>query len=392
MIYQLIKKATYLVCAFTLSAQGFSSLLFVPGLTNKNVGVIDTVTNSKIAVIDLSATNGPLSIAVNQRTGKVYVGLASGIEANPESLAVINATTFEIEGYIGIGQGNIFSIAINETTNTACVVSGLAPSSAVVVDLENEATAVISLTGQNLQGAKVAIDETTNRAYVTARNTTDTSGQLAIIDLETSSFDSAIPLNTGDAIENVDGIGINPTTQKAYIRGTAVMGGVSSVAIVDLQTETKEANLITLNHGNNNGGVGIGVATNRGYFPDQDEVPVVLLETPARLTDIVLNSDPAVSGPIAIVIDPLTQLAYVAGDTSSNIGILSLVDNVKTGAISLTTGPLAQVTDLRGLGIYVIDTSTEDGEEEEESIERFELIEAMKLFKPTSFTKGARVL
>lgn len=363
---------------------------YAPGSDSDNVAIIDLETNTKIGVIDIAAGPGdpvikPTAIAIHHTAKKAYV-----VGQTSQNVAVIDLTTNQKTGTIDLSDGTPVTvpntIVIDPATNRAFVVGTISNNIAVLDLIGNTKTATIN-TGIGSPGGDpvtqvnfIAIDTATRRLYGAG----NTSGNVAIVDIDSELKIGSINVNAapGTLLTAPYGIGINPTTQKGYT------GSLNAVAILDLSGNGSKEGTFSFNAPDVNFvlGIGIDLVGQKGYCAGQatDSLGIFDLndDTPAGF--IELNNDPALS-PFNVIIDEVNRKGYVTYIAEQPITVIDLIEEELIGTIDLSVGVGAPVINPFDIAIYIVPS------EDNDVVERAELLDVFRMFKNTSFTKGLRV-
>ena len=327
-----------------------------------------TYTNTTFGVAgEIDIANGPISAAVNASTGTAYVrnsptfpiaGSTTVIDlATEQRIATINAATSSR----GVSCANPEGVAVNsgyvylacETSSNVVVFNGttrvanitmdpigstwtcaspmdLAYDSAnsevyvtnprctsvLIIDTAtNKAIKEISVGGDGEDPQAIAVNTATGAVYVADRNATSVS----VID--------------GDTVTAVVGVGktptsiaVNPTSDTAYVGnyGTNDDTWSGSISVID----GSNVNIATLEVRSDIEGVAIDPSTNMVYASALGHVLVI---NGANQTIVVYIP---VDGTSAIVVDPLSDAAYVAGTPEADPdSATKLLKIVSTGAL-----------------------------------------------------------
>jgi YVTN family beta-propeller protein len=163
----------------------------------------------------------PHVIAVNTRTNRIYVG-DYGPEGDPRShITVIDGHTNTVIAGVDLGPlltdtrpANLppLSIAINQTTNRIYVTSSTRPSVSVIDGATNQVIAQLSGPGNS---RAVAVNEKTNRFYVTSAG-----GAITAFDGRTNEITSVRELNSSERTVLIGDIAVNSETGRIYASAT----------------------------------------------------------------------------------------------------------------------------------------------------------------------------
>lgn len=202
--------------------------IYVIGSDSGKVTVIDGETDQVVAVVDLGARLG--GVTVNPKTNRIYVSQHGEDAADAGRLIAVDGESHEILSTVAAGRDGIGSPAVNPTTNRIYVSSsGTGYGGAWKVALS--VVDPIKL-GTTLNGlGSVAINPTTNRIY----SLVAFDNSVAVIDGASDSILANIKLGLG-----LSSIAINPETNHLYVGTRGDKGEVQSqsVMVVDLASRT----------------------------------------------------------------------------------------------------------------------------------------------------------
>ena len=186
-------------------------------------------------------------------------------------------------------------------------------------------------TGQ--QPMAVAVNETTNRAYIVGHN----SSSVTVIDGKTRTAVATIKTGSGP-----EAVAVNPVTNRIY----TVNSGESSVSVIDGATNTVIA---TVRTGSNCNNVGVNPTTNKIYVTNNFGHSVTVIDGATNTAATVRVGQ----GPRGIAVNPVTNKIYTANYGSKDS---TEIDGVTNTATSIPTGkhPWAIAADSLANQIYVV--------------------------------------
>jgi YVTN family beta-propeller protein len=186
-------------------------------------------------------------------------------------------------------------------------------------------------TGQ--QPMAVAVNQTTNRAYVVNHN----SNSITVISGETRSAIATIRTGSGP-----EAIAVNPLTNRVYVANS----GESSVTVIDGTSGTAVA---TVRTGSNCNGVAVNPTTNRIYVTNNFGHSVTVIDGATNTTATVRVGQ----GPRAIAVNAVTNKIYTANYGSRDA---TEIDGATNKTTSMPTGrhPWAIAVDSRANKTYVV--------------------------------------
>ena len=186
-------------------------------------------------------------------------------------------------------------------------------------------------TGQ--QPMAIAVNETTNRAYVVGHN----SSSVTVIDGKSRTAVATIQTGSGP-----EAVAVNPVTNRIY----TVNSGESSVSVIDGATNTVVA---TVRTGSNCNNIGVNPTTNKIYVTNNSGHSVTVIDGDTNIAATVRVGQ----GPRGIAVNPVTNKIYTANYGSKDS---TEIDGVTNTATSIPTGkhPWAIAADTRANKIYVV--------------------------------------
>ena len=187
--------------------------------------------------------------------------------------------------------------------------------------------------GTGQQPMAVAVNETTNKAYVVNHN----SNSVAVIDGKTRTVIATIQTGAGP-----ESIAVNPLTNRVYVANAAE----SSVTVIDGATDTVAA---TVRTGSNCNALAVNPATNRIYVANNFGHSVTVIDGATNLAATFRVGQ----GPRAIAVNPATNKIYTANYGSKDA---TEIDGASNATTSVPTGkhPWAIAVDSRANKTYVV--------------------------------------
>lgn len=185
--------------------------------------VIDGTTDSVIATLGFTVYR---DMAVNAQTNRIYAHTISG---HDDRITVIDGTTNAILTHIVLGTSQYIedvAIAINDRTNRIYVTYSGSNALSVIDGATNIVEATVSLAGEPKD---IAVNPDTNRIYITSGN------EVVVVDGATHSI-----VDTISGLGVIDDLTVNPRTNRIYVNG------ISKVQIVDGATSEVEATVTGL--------------------------------------------------------------------------------------------------------------------------------------------------
>jgi uncharacterized protein len=186
-------------------------------------------------------------------------------------------------------------------------------------------------TGQ--QPMAVAVNETTNKAYIVNHN----SNSVVVIDGKTRTAIATIKTGAGP-----ESIAVNSLTNKVYVANAAE----SSVTVIDGATGTVTA---TVRTGSNCNAIAVNPTTNKIYVANNFGHSVTVIDGATNLATTIRVGQ----GPRAIAVNPVTNKIYTANYGSRDA---TQIDGATNAITSVPTGkhPWAIAVDSRANKTYLV--------------------------------------
>ena len=186
-------------------------------------------------------------------------------------------------------------------------------------------------TGQ--QPMAIAVNETTNRAYIVGHN----SGTVTVVDGKSHAVVASVRTGAGP-----EAVAVNPVTNRVY----TVNSGESSVSVID---GASNAVIATVRTGSNCNNIGVNPTTNRIYVTNNFGHSVTVIDGETNSATSVRVGQ----GPRGIAVNSATNKIYTANYGSRDS---TEIDGVTNSATSIPTGkhPWAIAADSRANKIYVV--------------------------------------
>ncbi len=172
--------------------------------------------------------------------------------------------------------------------------------------------------------ARVAVNPTTNRIYVTNqfRNT------VSVIDGASNAVIATIPVGNSPV-----GVDVNPTTNRIYVAnfslngGISVIDGASNTVITTIPVAAGQPALVAVNP-----------TTNRGYatLPNNDRVVVFDLVS----NTVVGAPVPVGTFPTGIDVNLTTNRIFTANQVSNNVSVIDGTSNTVIATVPVRNGPI----------------------------------------------------
>ena len=268
-----------------------SGRVYVANSGSLSVSVLDGATRQVVATVALPSR--PWGVALNQRTGRVYVTTAES------AVTVIDSATNAVSATIPV-PSRPWGVAINHRANRVYV----AMSDASVAVIDGERDAVVASIPVPARPWAVAVIPETSRIYVTSQE----SGTLAVIDGQAASVVAQVDLGT-----RACGVATNPRANRVYVTSletgsVTVVDGASNAVVDSFPTPATAC------------GIAVNSQTSRVYVATQETGSVSVIDAsshdviatralfgPTRATEVLPND---------IDVNPQGEGVYVVNKTS----------------------------------------------------------------------------
>ncbi len=290
------------------------------------------------------------AIAVNTETNKIYIATQniSGA-ANAGRIFVLDGLTNQVLTSFSDTSSDAdqpFAIAINPVTNMIYVANTGGGASGGSVTVINGATDTISTTmsdGNSIAPQALVVNPLTNIIYV-ANNS---SGNVTMYNGATNASLGTFGVGTGPAA-----LALNTAVTPAllYVVNSGVVGGNTlnngSIQVVDT-THTNTPTTVTDSMATNPIAVGVDVVSGLAYVAENTPASLTVISGSSFMTNI--KDTGAASTPRSVAVNPLTHRVYVA-DVGGGSGTVSIFQTTTYQAtITMTDGP----------NVVAVDTSTD---------------------------------
>lgn len=278
--------------------------------------------HQKIGLIDLPDDCSPVEIAVNPVTNRVYIADDFG-----NRVLVVDTATNSFVGSITVGT-HPRRLAVNSITNRIYVPVEVDPITghiAVIDGNNNAVVASIPLANPNHFPFKVAVNETTNRVYVTSLQ-----GSITVVDGANNTIITTIP---GGSLPF--GVAVNPVTDRIYVNNL----GDSNLSVIRGSTNTIETNIFI---GLGSNVVAANRVTGRIYAASTgNELSVVDGRLTSPTYNTVLSSVGSFSASNDVAVNPNTNLIYLM-----SFGLLKIFDDSISSPTNAISALINWVTSL----------------------------------------------
>jgi len=256
--------------------------IYVANADSNNVTVIDGTDNSATTV---AAGSFPSDIAVNTATNRIYV-----TNAGSNDVTVINGSN---NSTVTVAAGaNPLAVAANPVTNRIYV-ANFGSNDVTVIDGTNNSTTTLAA---GIEPHRVAVNSVTNKIYVSNLDASG-FGDVTVIDGSNNST------STVTTLAHPFGFAVNSVTNKIYV---ACNGG--GVTVID-GTDNSTVNLT-----NTDGSpveLAVNEATNKIYVIASNSSAVTVLDGTNNSSMFVFAADGG-DDPQQVAVDPGTNNVFVA--------------------------------------------------------------------------------
>jgi len=263
------------VASIPLGAAGYDDLavnpatnrIYVTNFHDGTVSVVDGTNNTLMRNIKLPRYHGPVGIAVNPTTNRIYTTNPSADTPGLENVGVIDGATNKLLTFVYFpcpcGNGGPVHVAVNPVTNRVFTANGpwelFDGSSLSVIDASTN-TFLRNIRAGSWEGpVGVAVNPVTDLVY--------TTGNDNVLVIDGSSYLTLATLSVGTAPSS---LAVNPATNRIYV-GNRMSDDVS---VIDGATNTVVAT-IPLGDGPGPQFVAVNPTTNRIYVADLNTIYVI---------------------------------------------------------------------------------------------------------------------
>ena len=280
-----------------------SGRLYVGNGTDGTVSVVNTADNTVGATVP--AGGSPYSIAVNPVTDKTYVttGIVGGYHQG--QLVEIDHTNTLIASrqLQQDGDGPHFGAAVNSVTDTVYVSHFYGGSVSGISGATFAPTATFGA-GPIVFG--VAVNELTNTVYVTNLD----SGALTVVNGSTHGVLATIPVGG-----RASSVAVDPSRHTAYVNASP-----DTVAVIDTTTNQVVAHVLV---GHDPRQVAVDPSAGVVYVANNQDDTVSVID---EATNTVTATVPVGNAPSGVAVDAATQTAYVTNTASNTVSVIRTID------------------------------------------------------------------
>jgi YVTN family beta-propeller protein len=289
------------------------------------VAIIDT-TNDSVARVRVGA--GPVSIAVNERSGRVYV-----VSAATGTVSVIDGSSNALVTTVKVVD-RPYSLAVNSATGKVYV-SHTFSNKTSVIDGATNTTEPLTTGSIDL----IAVDPQTDRIYLLSYE----GGALGVLNGSRSTIERR---NAG---KHAWGMALNPVTHELYVArvGTSDVIAVGPPPDADTVIPAGKAPVC----------LAINAKTNTIYAGNytSGDVTVIDGKTHRATTTVRVGAHPQ-----AIAVDEVRNLVFVANTMSNTVTVIDGATNRSLATLPAGRSPYALAVNPGGSQVYVANGSGED--------------------------------
>lgn len=221
---------------------------FLPSANPDGVTVIDGATNSAITV---PSGFYPVAVAVNETTNKIYVAFRGncGPFGNCNSsggVTVIDGATNSNTTVSDPNANGPIALAVNSATNKIYVANLFSGNVTVIDGASNSTTTVSDPNAAGLASYAVAINPETNKIYVVNNNiygiSNTTVGNITVIDGATN---GTITITDPNAMSPTS-VAVNSTTNKIYVANLGDYPGSNHGNVTMIDGATNSTTTVTI--------------------------------------------------------------------------------------------------------------------------------------------------
>lgn len=251
----------------------------------------------------------PFGVAVNPRSGRIYVTNASS-----DSVSVIDPATNTVAKTITVGRQPFYWIGVNPTTNRIYIVNNRGGSLSVI----DGAADVVVATVPGLRGAPegAGVDEARNRVYVTRRGS-----ELTAVDAATNRL-----LTTIDTGKHNHGVVVNPITDRAYVSRSSP----GAVTVVELAPFSRSHEIAAVGH------PAIDPLTNRIYLADFTSPRITVVDGARDAVEAEITLEHT---PLLLALNPDTQCLYATHPAEGKVTVVDMQSRTVRGTVAVGRTP-----------------------------------------------------
>lgn len=271
--------------------------------------VIDTATNAVVATV---TAGGPIGVAVNPASTRVYVA-----DFGSDAVTVIDTATNAVAASIPVDPLPA-TVAVNPTANRAYV-THRGSGNLTVIDTATNTVAGTVPVGGFLAG--VAVSPVGTRLYVGEV----ILGEIPVIDVATGTVLTRIPVGKTPV-----GVVVNPAGTRVYVTNY----DSNTATVIDTASNTV---VTTVPVGSNPAGVAVNPNGTRVYVANVRSNTVTVIDT---ASNTVLTTIPVGSGPAGVAVNPAGTRAYVTNHDGNTVMVIDTATNLVVGTVPVASPPI----------------------------------------------------
>ena len=331
-----------------LSVASLASLLFAAMLFSAPPAHAQSVTTA--FNLDTNFPNYEIdAIAVNTETNKIYVATQFSSAAHSGRIFVLDGSTNQVLTSFSDTSSDAdqpIAIAINPVTNMIYVANtggGASGGSVTVINGATDTYVTTMSDGNSLAPQALVVNPLTNIIYV-ANNS---SGNVTMYNGATNTSLGTFGVGTGPVALALNTV---MTPALLYVVNSGVVGGNTmnngSIQVVDT-TNVNTPTTVTDSNATNPIAVAVDVVSGLAYVAENTPASLTVISGSSFMTNI--KDTGAASTPRSVAVNPLTHRVYVA-DVGGGSGTVSIFQGTTYQAtITMTDGP----------NVVAVDTSTD---------------------------------
>ncbi len=321
--------------------------LVLPAVLLATVSVRSATADTVVSTVAVGS--GPLAVAVNPVTNKIYTVNNDnvGYRAVRYSVTVIDGVTNKT-ATVTVGL-NPTVLAVNPVTNKIYIVNtnpdltqpyvnnnGGRTGSVTVIDGATNSTTTVSV---GACPCAIAVNPATNKIYVANRD----SNTVTVIEGATNST-TTVSVGSGP-----DAVAVNPATNKIYVANR----DSNTMTVID----GADNSTATVNAGSYPFAIAVNSATNKVYVVNNGYANDPVMGT-VTVIDGATNQSATVAvglNPITLVVNSATNKIYVTNDNEDN-GTMTVIDGATNSTTTVSVGacPCAIAVNPTTNKIYVV--------------------------------------
>ncbi|GAA3704059.1 hypothetical protein GCM10022399_20830 [Terrabacter ginsenosidimutans] len=281
-----------------------SGRLYVGNQTDRTVSVVNTADNAVGATVAVGGS--PLALAVNPVTDKTYATTATGGSGYHEGqlVEIDHANTLVASRQLQQdGDGPHFGAAVNSVTDTVFVSHFYGGS---VSGISGATLAPTATFGAGPIVFGVAVNELTNTVYVTNLD----SGAVTVVNGSTHGVLATVPVGG-----RASSVAVDPSRHTAYVNASP-----DTVAVIDTTTNQVVAHVRV---GHDPRQVAVDPSAGVVYVANNQDNTVSVID---EATNTVTATVPVGNAPSGVAVDADTGTAYVTNTASNTVSVIRTID------------------------------------------------------------------